>query len=63
MQDIIKEYGPALITVIAVLSLATIIGLMFKGTDGGYVGETLRALLDNFVSQVQTNAGLDIMGV
>ncbi len=62
MQDIIKEYGPALITVIAILSLATIIGLLFKGNDGGYVGESMRALLDGFIDEVQTNAGLVAIG-
>lgn len=48
MQDIIKEYGPAIITVIAIVALIGLISFLI-GTDGSsVVGKAFSDLINNF---------------
>ena len=50
MQDIIKEYGPALITVVAIISLVIIIKLMIGTSESSTVGKAFSDLLNNFLN-------------
>ncbi|MCR5669231.1 MAG: hypothetical protein K6G05_09290 [Lachnospiraceae bacterium] len=54
MQDIIKEYGPALITVVAIISLVIIIKLMIGTDESSIVGSAFQNLLDAFLSQLSS---------
>lgn len=50
MQDILKEYGPALITVVAVLALIALVTFLI-GSDGtSVVGEAFSNLIKGFFS-------------
>ncbi|MCR5546496.1 MAG: hypothetical protein K6F30_08490 [Lachnospiraceae bacterium] len=56
MQEIIKEYGPALLAVIAVISLtALIVALIGKG-EGSVVGTQFATLIKGFFTKA--NAAL-----
>ena len=44
MQDILKEYGPAIITVVAVVALVTVVTAVI-GTDGTSVYRSDREFL------------------
>lgn len=68
MQDIIKEYGPALITVVAIIAIVAMIAAMFKGTDSdpSFVQGQFESLVGDFFEAAQergelpkTNAGED----
>ena len=58
MQDILKEYGPAIITVVAVVALVTVVTAVI-GTDGtSVVGQAFTALIENFFDSANSAAGL-----
>lgn len=53
MQDILKEYGPAIITVIAIVALTAVLGAII-GTDGNsVVGQAFTGLINNFFTSVR----------
>ena len=54
MQDIIKEYGPALITVVAIISLVIIIKLMIGTSESSTVGKAFSDLLNAFLNQLSS---------
>ena len=58
MQDIIKEYGPALITVVAIISIAGLIAFLFEGNDQSIVGAAFSDLIRNFFSMAQQAGGI-----
>ena len=45
MQDIIKEYGPAVITVVAIVAIAGLVTLMFVGGEGSTIGQALASMI------------------
>ena len=58
MQDILKEYGPAIITVVAVVALVGVVAAVI-GTDGtGVVGKAFSDLINNFFDSANAAAGL-----
>ena len=58
MQDILKEYGPAIITVVAVVALVTVVTAVI-GTDGTSVaGQASTDLIENFFDSANSAAGL-----
>lgn len=57
MQDIIKEYGPALITVVAVIALAGVVSVLLGGGTGGVVGEAFSKLITDFFAMANEAAG------
>lgn len=59
MQDVVKEYGPALLTIIAILSLATLLAWLFQGDEGGIIGAHFEQLVDNFFTNAKDYAGLE----
>ena len=48
MQDIIKEYGPALITVVAIVAIVTLVALMFQGGESSIIGKAFTELVNSF---------------
>lgn len=48
MQDILKEYGPALITVVAIIALVAIVTLVIGSDDKGIVGREFSNLITTF---------------
>ena len=58
MQDILKEYGPAIITVVAVVALVTVVTAVI-GTDGtSVVGQAFTDLIEYFFVSANSAAGL-----
>ena len=53
MQEIIKEYGAALITVIAIIALVALIVFLIGNNDSSIVGGAFSKLINNFFGQVQ----------
>lgn len=64
MQDIIKEYGPALITVVAIIAIVTLIAAMFKssGSDPSFIEGKFKSLINTFFEMAQTSGGLPAVG-
>lgn len=57
MQDILKEYGPAIITVIAVAALVAVLNAII-GTDGSsVVGKAFSELITGFFAAVPPSGG------
>ena len=48
MQDILKEYGPALITVIAIIALVAVVTFVIGSNDSGIVGQEFSKLITDF---------------
>lgn len=53
MQDIIKEYGPALITVVAIIALVILIKALIGTDENSFVGSAFQDLLTSFLSQLK----------
>lgn len=52
MQEILKEYGPAIITVAAIIALVAVLTVLI-GTDGSsVVGQAFSNLIGNFFTSV-----------
>lgn len=51
MQDILKEYGPALITVIAIIALVAVVTFVIGSQDDGIVGKEFSNLVSSFFSR------------
>ncbi len=51
MQDILKEYGPAIISVVAILGLVAILSVVLSTSETGVVRVAFEGLLNNFFSR------------
>ena len=51
MQDILKEYGPALITVIAIIALVAVVTFIIGTDDEGLVGQEFSNLISSFFNK------------
>lgn len=51
MQDILKEYGPALITVIAIIALVAVVTFVIGTNADGIVGQEFSKLITDFFSK------------
>lgn len=61
MQDIIKEYGPALITVVAIIAVVAMIAAMFAGSSyngTSFVQDKFQTLMTDFFTMAQDNGNL-----
>ncbi len=58
MQDILKEYGPALITVVAIITLITLITFLIGHDGSSVVGGAFSQLIGNFFSSANSAAGI-----
>ena len=48
MQDLIREYGGALITVVAILALIAVISVLIGSDEGSVVGQAFSGLISHF---------------
>ncbi len=62
MQDILKEYGPALITVVAIITLITLITFLIGHDGSSVVGGAFSQLIGNFFSSANSAAGISVSG-
>ena len=58
MQDVLKEYGPALMTVVAIIALIAMISLLIGNDTDSVVGKAFSGLISDFFDQAQSAAGL-----
>ena len=69
MQEIIKEYGPALITVIAIISLVSLILFLIGSDSSSVVGTAFTNLINDFFEKASTGnlseigSGLSTTGI
>ena len=56
MQEIIKEYGPAIITVVAVVALVIVIRVVVVTDESSTVGRAFSQLISNFFTSVNSAA-------
>lgn len=61
MQEIIKEYGPALITVVTIIALIAIIVALLNANDG-IVMTKFQELINSFFSNANSASGLNMGG-
>lgn len=64
MQDIMKEYGPALITIVVIIALVTLIAAMFTGTGEApsFVQGKFENLITQFFAMAQSSGNLPSVG-
>lgn len=58
MQDILKEYGPALITVVAIMALIGIIKIVIGDDADSIVAKSFSELIDTFFASAKSAAGI-----
>ena len=58
MHEILKEYGPALLTVVAIIALLILITALIGNDEGSVVGTAFSNLLDSFFNQASDLANL-----
>lgn len=60
MQDIIKEYGPAMLTVVAIVALVGLVTFLVNGADGngGIVQSAFTGLIEDFFNKTVGLTGI-----
>jgi len=58
MQDILKEYGPALITVVAILALIGLVVFLIGTNGDSVVGKAFAGLIEGFFESANQAAGV-----
>lgn len=58
MQEILKEYGPAIITVVAILALIVVVVAVIGSNGSGVVGQAFSDLINNFFGQAKSAGGV-----
>ncbi len=58
MQDLIHEYGGALITVVAILALIAVISVLIGSDEGSVVGQAFSGLISHFFESATGAAGM-----
>ena len=56
MQEIIKEYGPALIAVVAIISLIALIMFLIGSDSNSVVGSAFTNLINDFFEKAATGS-------
>ncbi len=56
MQEILKEYGPALLTVVAIIALLLLITALIGTDETGVVGNAFKTMLDTFFTKAMNAA-------
>ena len=57
MQEILKEYGPALLTVVAIIALLVLITALIGTDEEGVVGGAFQTMLNTFFTKAMNTAG------
>lgn len=58
MQEVIREYGAAIITVVAIMALVALIVFLVGHDGGSIVGKAFSNLINDFFNGVSTKSGL-----
>ncbi|MCR4999634.1 MAG: hypothetical protein K6A05_07340 [Lachnospiraceae bacterium] len=58
MQEIMKEYGPALITVVAIIALIGIVSVIVGDGSNGVIGPAFSRLLQSFFERATAASGM-----
>ena len=58
MQEIMKEYGPALITVVAIISLIGIVSVVIGDGTNGVIGPAFTNLINSFFEKATAASGM-----
>ena len=58
MQDILKEYGPAIITVVSIVALIGLISFLIGTDAGSVVGQAFSELISGFFRSAESAGGI-----
>ena len=58
MQEIMKEYGPALITVVAIIALIGIVSVVIGDGTHGVIGPAFTNLINSFFTKATAASGI-----
>ena len=58
MQDILKEYGPAIITVVSIVALIGLISFLIGTDAGSVVGQAFSELISGFFKSAESAGGI-----
>ena len=58
MQEILKEYGPAIITVVAIIALIVVVVAVIGSDGAGVVGKAFSDLISSFFGQAKEAGGV-----
>ncbi len=58
MQEIMKEYGPALITVVAIIALIGIVKVLIGDGTNGVIGPAFSQLIETFFQKATISSGV-----
>lgn len=58
MQEIMKEYGPALITVVAIIALIGIVSVVIGDGANGVIGPAFTQLMKSFFAKATASSGI-----
>jgi dolichol kinase len=58
MQEIMKEYGPALITVVAIIALIGIVSVVVGDGTNGVIGPAFTRLIEGFFEKATAASGV-----
>lgn len=56
MQDILREYGPAILTFVAVIALIGLVVVLVGSDENSVVGQAFAGLIQNFFSAANPTA-------
>ena len=59
MQDILKEYGPAIITVVSIVALIGLISFLIGTDAGSVVGQAFSELISGFFRSAESAGGIN----
>lgn len=54
MQDIIKEYGPAVISVVVIGAMIALVTFLIGSDDSSIVGQAFQSLINSFFTNAST---------
>ena len=57
MKEVFQEYGGVIVTIIAILSLITVISAVIGTGEDGIIGSAFAELIENFVKQANVPMG------
>lgn len=59
MKEVFQEYGGVIVTIIAILSLITVISAVIGTGADGIIGVAFKELIENFIDQAGMSLGTE----